>query len=281
MSDYIQETFLYEFVLGTNTWRFTSNAVDVVDVESAVWTACPISDDGVKQTGEAVTDALNVTAPQKIAPAQLFKLSTPGNVMALTIYRADVVPLTDDQIDAGLSQRQVILARAVYVGEIAQASFPSPEKVVFQCEAIGATMRRQGLRLGWMRQCPHTIYDPVTCKVNKAAHAVVATVAAISGITVVLSGISTPANGLYNAGLMEFNHPVKGVESLTIESQSLLVFFMFGSVDGLYVGQSVTIYRGCNNTPASCQSFGNYPNYGGVPNLPGKSPFDGVNSPVF
>ena len=50
--------------------------------------------------------------------------------------------------------------------------------------------------------------------------------------------------------------------------------------DGLRVGQDVVAYPGCARTIAICQSkFNNAPNFGGVPGLPGKSPFDGT--PIF
>jgi hypothetical protein len=281
MSDYLQETFLYEFKLGSNTWRFTSNAVDCVDNSSHVWIACAISDDGVKQSGEAVTDALSITSPQRIAPAQMFMVTPSAREMAVNIYRADLVPLTSDQLDAQLPQRQVIGLRAVYAGEVAQANFPMPGRCVFACETISASMRREGLRLGWQRQCPYSLYDPVTCKVSKASHAVTVTITEINGFNVTVSGLGSPPAGLYNAGLFEYTHPVKGLEPLTIESQVGGVLTMFSPPDDLFVGMSVTVYRGCAKTPEACQSLSNYPNYGGVPNLPGKSPFNGINAPVF
>lgn len=283
MSEAIQDTFLYEFKLGSNTWRFTSNGFDVVDNLGHKWIACAISDDGVKQTGEAVTDELRVTAPQKIAPSQLFLLSPPKQAMPLNIYRASVVPLTDDQLDANVV-RNVANLRAIYAGEIIQASFPMPGTTVFSVETLSATMRRQGLRLPYQRACPYCVYDPVTCGVSKAAHAYPVTIIAINGLNVTVFGTLetalTSAN-IYASGFLEFMHPIKGLESLTIEQQSGNVFTMFGSTEGLYVGMEVTAYRGCRNNKTSCKEFGNYLNYGGFEFLPGKSPFDGTSSPVF
>jgi hypothetical protein len=55
---------------------------------------------------------------------------------------------------------------------------------------------------------------------------------------------------------------------------------MFGLADGLYYGLAVNAYPGCNRTTTECvDKFDNLDNYGGVPDLPGKSPFDG--DPVF
>jgi hypothetical protein len=287
MADYLKYTFLYEFTLGSNIWRYTSNAEDVIDVDGFVWEATSISDDGVNQTGDATSDQLTLTASKDIVPARLFMYSPPAAVMDLRIARAefaDKVPtLGFTGVDSTPDSRviPVFNKRFRYTGEVSQCAFSNVGTAVFSVETISATMRRTGLRLLWMKQCPHTVYDPSTCKANKAANEVVATIDAINGLTLTVSAIAGAGNGFYNGGLLEFAHPIKGVEALAIEVQNGSSLIMFGSADGLYVGQQVSLYRGCDQTPAVCDSFGNYPNYGGVQTLPGKSPFDGTNSPVF
>lgn len=282
MAEALQETFLYEFKLDANVWRFTSNAVDVVDTLGNLWVACAISDNGVKQTGEAITDELQVTTPQRIAPVQLFKFATPSRDVALNKFRASIVPLIEDQLVSNPT-RQVTNVRATYAGEIEQCSFPMPGTAVFAVTTLSATMKRQGLRLGWQRQCPYCVYD-LSCTVPKPAHARTVTITSIVGFTVTVSGTLevTAQPNIYDGGIIEFQHPVKGIESLTIEAQTgALQFLMFGSVEGLYVGMPITAYRGCRNDPTSCRDIGNYLQYGGHEHLPGQSPFDGVNSPIF
>lgn len=262
--DESQPISLYLFTLNNRQWRYTSAAKDVMTYDGQIWRAAAISDDGVKQTGEAVSDALNITAAINISPVQLFMTSPSSEAMGVTIF---------------MMQASENVPVAIYVGEIAQVNFPTPGNAVLTCETLSASMRREGLRLPWQRACPYAVYDPVTCKVDKSLHAVPCIVLTVNGATITVSGLGTPVEGIYGGGFIEWPHPVKGLESLGIESHTGNTFVMFGSTHDLYPGLAVTAYRGCSQDPVSCTSLGNYDNYGGVPALPGKSPFDG--DPIF
>lgn len=257
---------LYEFSLTAIQWRYNTSDKQVVTLDGRVWLPAPMQDSGVKQTGESSADATTITAPDNIAPVQLFKLSPPSEVMAFTMYEKHI---GDDEVVAK------------YVGEVAQINFTTPGVAEIICETLSATLNRLGLRLTWQRQCPHVIYDPVGCKVSKVANAEAAVVTSINGLQVEVSGLANVTAGRYTAGILEFQHPVKGRELITIAHNSGAVLTMFSSPSDLWVGLPVTVYRGCSQTPDSCKSFNNYDNYGGVPDIPGKSPFDGVESPVF
>lgn len=255
--------YLYAFSLGARVWRYAASASDVLTADGYVWAASAISHDGVKQTGEAASDALTLTAPITIAPAQLFLVSPPGGQVLLRIFQKD---LADPEV------------YAIYAGEVTQVNFPDPGVADITCETLSVSLRREGLRFGWQRACPYAVYDPLTCKVNKAAYAVTTTITAISGFDVTVAATLT-AN-VYAGGFLQLSHPVKGVENLGLEAQTGNTVRIFGAMQDLSVGQVVTLYRGCARTPAACQQFGNYANYGGVPNMPGTSPFDG-NNPFY
>lgn len=285
MSDFLSYTFLYQFTLGNKVWRYTSNAINVLDLDGKVWEASSISDDGVKQSGETVSDALTITCDIDTVPARLFMYAPPSKVMEVTIYRADfddkptVDGFSGEDTTPPPSTMGVGAKRAIYIGDVSQCSFPEPGKAVLTCQTMSASMQREGLRLPWQRQCPYALYDHSTCKVSKATWAIDATLVSISGSTVVVSTIGGNPNGHLNGGYLEFEHPIKGTETLAVETQVGTTITIFGSTLELWEGMSVKLYPGCNQTPARCQFFGNYLNYGGVPSLPGKSPFDG--DPVF
>jgi hypothetical protein len=65
-------------------------AIHVADADITLngykWTAVPISDDGIKITGEATTDALTITAPNTIAPVQMFIGTPPSQSIVLSIF---------------------------------------------------------------------------------------------------------------------------------------------------------------------------------------------------
>lgn len=230
-----------------------------------VWCApMAIKDDGVKFSGDKISDTLNITASSDIEPAQWFRRAPPGQPIRVSIHDRHV---GDNEFTV------------TYVGEITEASFDSPGEVKFSVNSIGASLDREGLRLCWQRSCTHTIYDPVNCGVNPADWRDIVTVVNITPTSVTVDGMENLTNGKFNGGFLEFDHPVKGLMSLTIRSQSANVLQIFEGTEELFPGMTASIYPGCNHTPAACTGFNNFPRYGGVRSLPGKSPFDG--SPVF
>lgn len=257
---------LYAFYLGSRVWRYNTGTGDVMTTDGYVWKPAPISDDGVKQTGEVVSDAVMLTAPVDIAPIQVFLTLPPSSVMGISVFE---------------KHRGDSEVRTIYVGDVSQVNFPEPGKATMTCETLMASMEREGLRLTWQRGCTHAVYDPVTCKVDKTLYAVPVTITAINGSTITVSGLGAPPDGRYSGGYIEWTNPVKGPEFMTIEWHSGSNFLIFGMTEEPYVGMQATAYRGCNLTFETCQEFNNHPNYGGVKNLPGKSPFEGLNAPFF
>lgn len=280
----MQYTLLYEFSLGSRVWRYTANAQDVIDPNSNRWEAAAISSEQISTSGSATADTLNVTASVDLVPARIWMYSRPSKVMDIRIIRANLPDRVSRGDDEGVASDpvadtvQVSNLRVVYVGEVVQCSFDQPGTVGFNCETISATMQREGLRLVWQRSCPYVIYDPLTCGVNKAAFAVAAEVVNIDGNSV---SLNVTLSGNYAGGILEYVHPLRGEDSMTIEVGFDATVVIFEGAEDLYVGQAVTVYRGCDQSPSSCSSFGNKPNYGGIEALPGKSPFNGLDGPIF
>jgi hypothetical protein len=263
----------YIFTLGPIVWRYTTAEQDLV-VDEETYLAAAIQGDSVKQTGEPTNDALTIEVPSWIAPAQMFMSAPPTQPIQMSI----------GMMHAG--DTEMLIA---YNGEVTQVNFPMPGRARITIESLMTSMQREGLRLGWQRSCPDSLYDPLTCKVSKAAWLVNLTVLTIDGFTLGVNlAVGKPAGHLDN-GFIEWNHPARGIEYLAIERHELVTGNPVGEVNArltlfappgeLFEGATGSAYPGCAFTPAACQAFGNYPNYGGVPDMPGKSPFDG--DPVF
>lgn len=256
--------FLYSFSIGAASWRYTSGDADII-IDNYRWLAVPISDDGVKITGEAVTDSITITAPNTIAPVQMFIGTPPSQPIMVRIFHYHE------------GDSQAVLA---YLGELVQVGQPRPGEAVLICDAIAVSMQRDGLRLGWQRTCPYALYDPLTCRVDKALHGTDATVFEIVGNKVTMQGLNEKPDDYFAGGFIEWTDPIRGIEYRGIEEHKGNVVTMFGLADGLYYGLKVKAHAGCDRRPGTCSSkFNNLDNYGGVPDMPGKSPFDG--DPVF
>lgn len=256
--------FLYAFTLGDAVFRYTSSDEDQI-IGGYNWAAVPISDDGVRITGEAKTDGLQITAPASIAPVIMFQTTPPSQTIAISIYHYHE------------GDNQAVLG---YTGDVMQVNQPEPGKAVITCDTISTSMQRDGLRLAWQRTCGYALYDQRTCKADKAAKELSLVVYEKTANTIQFQGLDAVDDGYLDGGFIEWSHPTRGREFRSIETQVGNVVTMFGLADGLYYGLSVKAYPGCNRTMGDCTNkFNNLPNYGGVPDMPGKSPFDG--DPVF
>jgi uncharacterized phage protein (TIGR02218 family) len=251
----------YQFVLGDTVWRYAATAQDYMDAEGRVWQAVAISDDGIKQTGEASSDVLTINAPFSIGPVQQHLMTPPAEAMQVTIHRSHIGSAGNGEM------------RVVYSGEVRQVNIAEVGKAQITCETLGASMQRDGLRLGWQRTCPYALYDPLTCKVDKTAFATALRILSIDGFDIT-------ADGWVSGGFFQWTDPVRGVELRGIEKHVGNTLRVFGMLDDLYVGLVMTAYPGCARNYSTCGGkFNNSLNYGGVPHMPGVSPFAG--HPVF
>lgn len=265
-NDQGQPVRLYAFKLGTAVFRFTSSDQDII-LNGYKWKATAIDDDGVKQSGDATVDTLTINCPSSIAPVALFQGTPPSNPITITIYA----------LHEGDSE-----AITMYAGEVIQCDYPQPGAASLSCDAMAISMERSGLRLTWQRNCPYALYNPSTCKADKTAHAIPMTIMAnpVGGNTIEVQGLDAFADGTMDGGFIEWDHPVRGKEFRSVEVHTGASLTMFGLSDGLYYGLAIVGYPGCKRTVDDCANkFNNLPNYGGIPDLPGKSPFDG--NPVF
>lgn len=258
-----QPILLFRFTSGSIVWRYTSRAQPYIDPDGNTWQSVAISDtSGVRQSGEAAADALTIECPITLGPVQAHQ--QPG---APDIH---VAMLRTHEGDSEL--------KVTYSGEIAQVNFVGVGMALVTCETTSVTMKRPGLRLPWQKNCPYALYDPHTCKVDKDDYGTNERVQTISGFTITITG-TPPADGYLNGGYMTWLSP-RGVEYRGIESNVGATLLVFGLTGDMYPGLLMTLYPGCAMDKATCtDKFDNLLNYGGVPNLPGKSPFDG--KPVF
>lgn len=253
--------FLYQFELGTRVWRYTS-ADSSVSANGALYESVFIEDDGVNQTGEAQSDTFKIRMPFATPVPQLFQVTPPINPIALKRYA-----LHDGDSEAVLN----------YVGFVTQVNASEPGMAEVECLTLSPTMQRNGLRLGWSRGCPYSVYDGATCRVNKASHAVQAVILTAAAGIVTTAAVAPYSDGYFSAGFIEWTDSYTGaIERRGIDEHQGNQLRLLGKSDGLLEGMSMRVYPGCAKTMQVCQEkFNNLINYGGFPHMPGKSPFGG------
>lgn len=255
---------LYLFELGANQrWAFGTADRDLA-LQGTTYRPLAISDDGIRMTGEASADTLRITAPADMGPAQLWRGVPPSDEVFVTIRDTHW-----GEPDAAAS------AEVVWTGSITGVRWPQDDRCELICASLSASMQRTGLRLGYQRGCPHSVYD-AQCQAQRVLHRQSATVMALDGASITHGA---PGAGTYGGGFIEWQSNGR-TERRGVDAESGQTLALLGGTHGLAVGTSVMLYQGCDQTSHTCHTrFGNLDNYGGFRHMPGKSPFDG--DPVF
>jgi uncharacterized phage protein (TIGR02218 family) len=258
-----QPIALYEFTFGTATWRYSSDEVDTL-LGTTRYTAQPISDSGVTQSGDASSDEMTVTLPKYEPVAIMLNGQPPSEKVWLTLRRMH-------RGEAG--------APIIWIGYVVSCKQTDNLAVEIACKMLTAGFDRNGLRLSWGRQCPHALYD-ISCRVDKAAFGVTFEVDGVQGNAVVSSDLLSFPSGWFSNGFFEWPRFPGAVERRGIEIHSGNKMTVFGVTSGLEAGDLITAYPGCSRTRSDCKmKFNNLANFGGFPHMPGKSPFQG--DPIF
>lgn len=148
-------------------------------------------------------------------------------------------------------------------------------------EASTTQMQQIGLYRKASRMCPFVVYDTNTCMANPDKNSAVLNIVSTDGQVIVFtkeSGLLTIDEGILAGGYIEIIK--KGVRiKRFIETNSLTTITLFSPMVDLVsdIGSTLTVYRGCDKSPKTCNNvFNNLENFGGMPFMPTDSPFDGV-----
>lgn len=254
---------LYRFQIGTAIWYYNSSDRDVA-WNGVTWAQIEISDDGLKQKGEAVTDDFTISIDSTSPIVQMFRGTPPSQPIQVTLF----------QLQFGDT-----VAPIMWVGYISSVRYKDEASADIICNTQTAFLNRKGLRLSWTRACPHALYDQ-DCGVVKANYGEAATVTDLFGNGFGYVGTTDPNNlgaGRFQNGFIEWSPDGNYIQRRAIQVDNQTNCIIIGLTDGMTVNMTITMFPGCARTPAACKLFNNLPNYGGFPMMPGRSPFDGFS----
>ena len=254
---------LYYFQRGALSWAYTGADREIA---SGTITYAPraISDNGIRQSGQTSADALEITGPATLEVAQLFRGVAPSDEIGITIR------------DIHYGETDSVVG---YVGSIQSVRFPAEDRAQIVCQSLATSLETPGLRLAWMRNCTYALGDK-NCQVDMEPRGVAGTVASMDGATVSASAWAAYPDGWFAGGYVQWPLGSGVYERRAVETHAGLVLGLVGGTGGINLNQALTAYPGCERTAQVCKDkFNNLLRYGGVPGLPGRSPFDG--NPVF
>jgi uncharacterized phage protein (TIGR02218 family) len=278
-----QPLLLYEFSRdsggSTFYWRYNSSDRDIKFLGNE-FSALPISNDGIHLSGEAAATEFLVTMPITTDFCQAFRLSgtVPSDSVFLRVYRVHAADITgidgaDPTITAGT-------ARLIWIGSVNGITQTDDITARVSCSTLATSFQRGGLRYGYQKSCPHMLYAPLTCKMNKESFRTDGVITAVTSTSVTATAWASPANGWFAGGFIEYLLVSGMTERRMVLSNSGGVLTLLGFIVGISIGDTVKAYAGCDRLVETCRDkFSNLANHGGFPHTPGRNPFDG--QPVF
>lgn len=268
---------LYEFLRTSGGvdyyWRYNNSDRDL-RYNAVLWKAVPISDSGVRLSSEAASTDLTLTMPIAEEFCDQFRLSgaVPSDSVWLRIRRAHA-----GDIYQGEALSDALVTWVGTVNGITQTDELTAQVV---CSMLSASFRRGGLRYGYQPNCPHVLYAPNTCKVDKEAFRVTGPVMGIDRLTVRVAAFGLKPDTWFAGGFVEYYLPTGMLERRMILEHFGTDVRLVGLPVGMQFGDIISGFPGCDLTVDTCVGkFNNLDNMGGFPHMPGRNPFDG--NPVF
>ncbi|MDH0145134.1 phage BR0599 family protein [Stutzerimonas stutzeri] len=260
-------TELYLFEHGDDQYAYTSGSKKVMHTDGIIYIPLAIERGKLQRTQEDAKNRLSITLPGDSPIPMLFRNKQPSQHVSLRIFRFH--RYTKEQLKWTGSERGVgneyICA---FSGEVIQTTWNN-SLATLDCAPISALQRRQTLRFGYQSQCNHHLFDE-NCglKIQDWQQTVTVTAINESGFKLEVSG-KTSLDDYYRGGLISKNdddfRDVVSVVGTTVE--------LIAPFDGLKVGETLQITKGCDRSAASCQSFENFDNFFGCLTIPTENPF--------
>lgn len=266
--------YLYQFVEGDQVWRFTSRASDWTSAASEGgalrWEAAAISHGDVVQTSEIERGRLELTWPLSHPFSRRFLAPLGNRPVTLTIFRG----------------HEQVLGETVahWKGRIVGAEVEGV-RILLNCESVFSTLRRAGVRAKYQRLCRHALYGR-GCGLDIAFHWQTGTVNSASGNALTIPEAAGQPAGWFRGGVLRFGAQLGFITgqvgptlTLSRPMPELAAALAAPEIDpetGDPIPLVADIAPGCDLRAATCAAkFGNLPNFGGFPEIPGRNPFGG------
>ena len=256
---------LYRFLWDQTEWLYTGadrNITATVDVGSRDFVAVAISDTGLVQGGSQNND-LMIKVDPTIPLVDLFHSTPPSQEIELTVYRKHH------------GDSESFIAWKGYVSNVKRSEDGAYVTIIGR--TFLSSFERDGLRLAWVRGCPHLLYDD-ECRVDRSLFAHSATITALDGNSITVDDDGGLDPDWVVGGFVEWEANEDGTKDYrSIQSQgSTTNMVLLGTTYRLEVGMAVTLYPGCDLVSDTClNKFNNLANFGGFEQMSGENVFDG------
>lgn len=250
---------LYEIVMGTTYWRYTS-AEDDLTVGGNTFVAESLSRGTIAQGSDQNNRNVVITVPRANEFASLYVDVPPGERATVNIFRyqRDEVPAFDTQV-------------LLFKGQVQSVQFPNDaHNAAITVRSIESALNRNMPRFNFMGMCNHVLYD-AACGANPSNFDHLGVATAISDNTVTVSGVA--ASGLDFVG--GYCRPTGTNDFRMVRAQSgdeLTLLLPFANSP---VGGNVQVFAGCDHvlTGDCALVFDRVADFGGFHYVPSRNIF--------
>lgn len=236
------------FELPVATYRVATGTRNLV-IDGFTYTAEPSQRDEVTlATSENGAD-LVVRLPVKHAVVKRWLAGAPPKRVRVSVYRK--------QMTSGESER-------IWQGDVTSIALEGRVAALRVPSLLTESLQRRLPTVTVGRSCPHILYD-ANCRVDRADFDQSATVTAVDGRKITVSTVGGNPDDWFTFG--EVLHVSSG-ERMTIHSQVGTEVTMQLAIYELKVGDTVTLFAGCDHLVGTCHTkFDNRVNHGGFVQL--------------
>jgi hypothetical protein len=253
-----QPVELYQFALGSDTYRYTSSELPITTAGAVLWTPEAVKRTGVVKTQTDKGDRIEVSLPSSNAFASSFLLVAPGLLATLTIWR---VHRTDGALETKL----------YFKGAVAGIGFSeNGRRAVFSIVPITSVKAKDIPRFTFQALCNYALFD-ADCKVSEATYTHNLPVTAVSGANLTATGAGALGADYFVNGWVVHLGEYRLIIGQSTDVLTILVPFRTSPL-----GYTLAFRAGYKHRLAEdCDTkFSNELNYGGFKYVPTKNPFE-------
>lgn len=243
-------------------YRYTS-ADRVIEYSASDFAPIPMDVGKIVQKDQMTQNIVEVKVPADNPIAMLFRIAQPSETITFRIWIRHV-----GETDANL----------LWTGRIASVRWNADGWAVLLCEPTLASIKRNGLRIRYSRNCPYAMYDS-ECGLNRENFRVDGTLSSVNKTVVTSPQFATNPPGVLWGGFLEYETQTGIYERRSIVGHNGATISLNAVLPGLSVGAVVRAFWGCPQSVAACAQRGNVDNYGGCPAIPEINPMG--NDPIY
>lgn len=253
----------YQFARGPIFWRYTTADIDVVIDFKTFHTGYQISDDGIQMTSQVDADALTVSLSASAPVRDAFNILAPADPVILTVW--DYHHLDNDFVIS-------------WIGLVQSWRLVDRIKLEITCRLVSASLDKPGLLRAWTRGCSHSLYDTVGCKVDPLEYEEVGQVVYLDRQAIRVAEVDEYPDDWFTGGFVYVELETNVYEFRGIRRHIGDTLLLLGGTSRMALNDVCRIYPGCSRTASVCDTkFLNLPNYGGIPQLMGRTIYNGAS----